>query len=80
MSTSSKEYEMSLVEADDKFRRIFQSKDMTNIQCLKTFDNMVEIIEHYDDTVGLHWSALAKILEKETGKRCCVDRCMTDYT
>jgi hypothetical protein len=31
MSTSSKEYEMSLVEADDKFRRIFQSKDMTNI-------------------------------------------------
>jgi hypothetical protein len=41
---------------------------------------MVEIIEHYDDTVGLHWSALAKILEKETGKRCCVDRCMTDYT
>jgi hypothetical protein len=35
MSTSNKEFEMSPVEADDKFHCIFQSKDIKNIQYWK---------------------------------------------
>jgi hypothetical protein len=35
MSNNNKEYEMSLVEAEERFRRVYQTKDMSNLQYRK---------------------------------------------
>jgi hypothetical protein len=80
MSNNNKEYEMSLVKADERFHLIYQEKDMSNLQYQKTFDNMVEVIEHYDGTVGLHWGVLTKTLKEETGKTYDKLSWMMDYT
>ena len=80
MSNNNKEYEMSLVEADERFQRIYQSKDMSNLQYRKAFDNMVEVIEHYGGTVGLHWGVLIKTLEEDTGVTYNKSSWMADYS
>ena len=49
-----KEYEMSLVDAMDKLYRMFQTKEMTNTQFRDKFNNLIDIIEHYGGSVGVH--------------------------
>jgi hypothetical protein len=80
MHEGEKGYEMTMAEADDKFRRIYQAKDMTNVQYKKVFDNMVDVIEHYGGTVGMHWRSLITTLESDTGKTYNKDTWMQDFT
>jgi hypothetical protein len=64
---SNKEYEMSLVEAIDKLYRFYQGKDMPNTQFLKNFNNLVDVIEHYGGTIGVHKKITEDILAEYTG-------------
>jgi hypothetical protein len=61
-----KEYEVSLVEAIDKLYRTYQTKEMTKTQFLDKFNNLVDIIEHYGGTVGVHRNVTECILAKQT--------------
>jgi hypothetical protein len=63
---SEKEYEMSLLEAIDKLYRIYQTKEMSNTQFLHKFNNLVDVIEHYGGTVGVHKKITSNILAKHT--------------
>jgi hypothetical protein len=45
---------MSLVEATHKLYRMYQTKNMTNVQFQEKFINLVEVIVHYGGTVGVH--------------------------
>ena len=62
-----KEHEMSLVEAIDKLYRTYQTKDITNIQFLEKFNNLIDVIEHYGGTIGVHKKITEGILAKHTG-------------
>jgi hypothetical protein len=64
---SEKEYEMSLVEAIDKLYQMYQPKDMSNTQFLDKFNNLVDVIEHYGGSVGVHNKITEGILAKHTG-------------
>jgi hypothetical protein len=67
---SKKQYEMSLVEAIDKLYRFYQGKDMPNTQFLKNlenFNNLVDVIEHYGGTIGVHKKVTEDILVEYTG-------------
>jgi hypothetical protein len=61
-----KEYEMSLVEAVDKLYRTYQTKDMTNTQFFDRFNNLVDVIEHYGGTIGVHRSVTESVLAEHT--------------
>ena len=63
---SEKEYEMNLVEAIDKFYQIYQTKEMSNTQFLDKFNNLVDVIEHYGGSVGIHNNITNSILAKHT--------------
>jgi hypothetical protein len=56
MSGNNKEYKMNLVKADDKFHKIYQLKDMPNIEFFKIFNNLVEGIEHGRIALGGSYS------------------------
>jgi hypothetical protein len=58
---------MSLVEATDKLYRVYQTKDMTNIHFKDKFNNLVEIIEHYGGTVGVHKKVTQNYLAEFSG-------------
>ena len=58
---------MSLVEAIDKLYRFYQGKDMPNTQFLEKFNNLVDVIEHYGGTIGVHKKITEDILAKHTG-------------
>ena len=62
-----KEYEMSLVEAIDKLYQVQQTKDMTNIDFLHKFNNLVDVIEHYGGTIGVHRKITNDLLAKHIG-------------
>jgi hypothetical protein len=68
MHEGKKGYEMTMAEAEDKFRRVCQGKEMKNVQYKKVFDNMVDVIKHYGGTVGMHWRSLVTTRELDTGK------------
>jgi hypothetical protein len=53
---------MSLVEAIDKLYRTYQTKEMTNTQFFDRFNNLVDVIEHYSGTVGVHRGVTESIL------------------
>jgi hypothetical protein len=59
-----KEYEMSLVDAMDKLYRMFQTKDMTNTQFRDKFNNLIDIIEHYGGSVGVHRKVTEELLAR----------------
>jgi hypothetical protein len=61
-----KEFEMSLVEAMDKFYKVYQTKDMTNIQFWDKFSSMVDVIKHYGGTIGVYWKVTEKVLAQYT--------------
>jgi hypothetical protein len=64
-----KEFEMSLVEATDKLYRVYQTKDMTNIQLQDKFNNLVEVVEHYGGTVCVHKKVIQNyLLEFSSGE------------
>jgi hypothetical protein len=65
---SEKEYGMSRVEAIDKLFRIYQTKEMSNTQFLDKFNNLVDVIEHYGGTVGIHKKITNDILAKHTDR------------
>jgi hypothetical protein len=56
------EYEMSLVDATDKLYCMFQTKDMTNTQFCDKFLNLIDIIEDYEGSVGVHRKVTKDIL------------------
>jgi hypothetical protein len=58
---------MSLVEATNKLYRMYQTKDMTNIQFRDKFNNLVEGIEHYGGTVGVHKKVTQNYLAEFSG-------------
>jgi hypothetical protein len=80
MFDGKKEFEMSLVEAVDKFYKIYQGRDMTNIQYRDMFNNALEVIEHYGGTIGVHKQVTAEIIAKETGIPFNEETWMTTYT
>jgi hypothetical protein len=49
-----KEYEMSLVETINKMYRTYQMKDLSNIQYFENFNNLINFIEHYGGSIGVH--------------------------
>ena len=56
------EYEMSLAEAIDRFYRIYQGKDMSNLEYRNLFDNGLEVIEHFGGSIGIHKHVTEKVL------------------
>ena len=80
MFDGEKEFEMSLVEAVDKFYKIYQGRDMTNIQYRDMFNNALEVIEHYGGTIGVHKQVTAEIIARETGIPFNEETWMTSYT
>jgi hypothetical protein len=61
-----KEYEMSLVKAIDKLYQTYQTKDLSNIQYLEKFNNLINVIEHYGGTIGVHKKITKGILARHT--------------
>jgi hypothetical protein len=61
---SKKEYEMSRVEPIDKLYRMYQPKDMSNTQFL----DLVDVIEYYGGSVGIHNKITERILAEYTGR------------
>jgi hypothetical protein len=61
------DFKLSLAKATIKFSRLFQGKDMSNLQYQKTFNNLVEVIEQHGGSVGVHWRMVCLIVEKDTG-------------
>jgi hypothetical protein len=61
-----KEYEMSLVEVIDKLYQTYQTKDMSNIQYLEKFNNLINVIELYGGTIGVHKKITEGIFAKHT--------------
>jgi hypothetical protein len=55
---------MILVEVIDK---LYQSKDMTNTKLLEKFNNLIDVIEHYVGTIGVHKKVTEDILVQHTG-------------
>jgi hypothetical protein len=80
MFDGEKEYEMSLVEAIDKFYKKYQGRDMTNVQYRNMFNNALEVIEHYGGTIGVHKKIMAEIIAKDTGIPYNEETWMTTYT
>jgi hypothetical protein len=64
---SKKEYEMSLVEAIDKLYQLYQEKNMPNTQFLEKFNNLIDVIEHFGGTIGLHKKMTEDILAQHSG-------------
>jgi hypothetical protein len=62
-----KEYEISLIEAIDKLYCTYQTKDMSTIQYLEKFNNLMNIIEHYGGSIGVHKKITEGILAKHSG-------------
>jgi hypothetical protein len=62
-----KEYEMSLVDAMDKLYRMFQTREMSNTQFRDKFNNLIDIIEHYGGSVGVHRKVTEDLLAENTG-------------
>jgi hypothetical protein len=63
---SEREYEMSLVKALNKLYCIYQTKEMSNTHFLDKFNNLVDVIEHYGGTVGVHKKITSNTLAKHT--------------
>ena len=61
-----KEFEMSLVEAMDKFYRLYQTKEMSNTQFRDKFNNMIDIIEHYGGYIEMHRKVTENLLAEQT--------------
>jgi uncharacterized protein YabN with tetrapyrrole methylase and pyrophosphatase domain len=51
-------YDMSLAEAIDNLNRTYQTKDMSNIQYLENFNNLINVIDHYVGSIGVHKRSL----------------------
>jgi hypothetical protein len=62
-----KEFEMSLVEATDKLYHMYQTKDKTNIQFRDKFKNLVEVVEYYRGTMGVHKKVTQNYLSEFSG-------------
>jgi hypothetical protein len=61
-----KEFELSLVEANDKLHKMYQTKEMTNVQFRDKFNNLIDVIEHFGGTVGVHRKVTEQFLAAYT--------------
>jgi hypothetical protein len=44
----------SLVEANGKLYKMYQTRKMTNVQFRDKFNSLIDVIKHYGGTVGVH--------------------------
>jgi hypothetical protein len=47
-----------MARATLKLYCLFQSRDMNNIHCQRSFNHLVDIVEKHEGAVGLHWNVL----------------------
>ena len=73
MFNGEKEHEMSLAEAIDRVYRIYQGKDMSNLEYKTLFDNGLEVIEHFGGSIGIHQHVTDKVLSETAEARSNID-------
>jgi hypothetical protein len=63
---------MCFIEALDNSRKFYHTKEISNLEFKKLFDNMSQLKDNCGGTLGLHWNVIESILEpKQDG---CIQR------